>query len=136
LLWLVKSTTQLCTSKKSNKLDLIAPQYFLLVDHNDWSRWFGISSPPRMWGSSWWGYQNKKAKLRHLILLSRVMYWATVEMFLVVPFPPGGPSRLGCLLAWTLVLAACFFFSPFLGCLHFIKFGGVSHQIWGPTDPK
>jgi hypothetical protein len=31
--------------KECNKLDLIAPQYFLLVDHNDWSRWFGISSP-------------------------------------------------------------------------------------------
>jgi hypothetical protein len=30
----------------------------------------------------WWGYQKKKkkAKLRHLILLSRVTYWAPVEM--------------------------------------------------------
>jgi hypothetical protein len=33
---LVNGATQLCTSKKEcNKLDLIAAQYFLLVDHND-----------------------------------------------------------------------------------------------------
>ncbi len=43
--WLVKGVTQLCTSRKEgNKLDLTAAQYFLLVDHNDWSRWFSISS--------------------------------------------------------------------------------------------
>jgi hypothetical protein len=35
----------LCTSEKEcHKLDLIAAQYFCLVDHNDWSRWFAISS--------------------------------------------------------------------------------------------
>ncbi len=46
LLWLIKGTTQLCTSKKEcNKLDLTAAHYFGLVDHNDWSRWFAISSP-------------------------------------------------------------------------------------------
>jgi len=33
---------------------------------------------------------------------------------------------LGCLLAWTLVLAPCFYFSPFLGCFLFIKFGRAS----------
>jgi hypothetical protein len=45
LRWLVKGATQLCTSKKEcNKLDLIAAQYFWLVDHNDWSRWLGSSS--------------------------------------------------------------------------------------------
>jgi len=27
-----------------------------------------------------WGWQKKKAKLRHLILLSRLTYWAPVEM--------------------------------------------------------
>jgi len=43
--------------------------------------------------------------------------------FLVVPFPPCGLPLLGCLLAWTLVLAPCFFFSHFLGCLLFMKFG-------------
>jgi len=43
---LVKVTTQLCTSKKEcNKLNLTAAQYFWLVDYNDWSRWFAISSP-------------------------------------------------------------------------------------------
>jgi hypothetical protein len=44
--WLVKGATQLCTSKKEcNKLDLTLTQYFSLLDHNDWSRWFAISSP-------------------------------------------------------------------------------------------
>jgi hypothetical protein len=44
--WLVKGATQLGTSKKEcNKLDLTAAQYFRLVDHNDWPRWFTISSP-------------------------------------------------------------------------------------------
>jgi hypothetical protein len=43
--WLVRGPTQLCTSKKEcNKLDLTAAQYFLLVDDNDWSRWFAINS--------------------------------------------------------------------------------------------
>ncbi len=47
--WLVKGATQLCTSKKEcNKLDLTAAQYFCLVDHNDWSRWFAIGSPTYM----------------------------------------------------------------------------------------
>jgi len=41
----VKGTTQLCTSKKEcNKLDPTAARYFSLLDHNDWSRWFAISS--------------------------------------------------------------------------------------------
>jgi hypothetical protein len=44
--WLVNGTTQLWTSKKEcNKLNLTAPQYFWLVDHNGWSRWFAICSP-------------------------------------------------------------------------------------------
>jgi hypothetical protein len=44
--WLVKGATQLCTSKNEcNKLDLTTAQYFWLVDHNDWSRLFAISSP-------------------------------------------------------------------------------------------
>jgi hypothetical protein len=77
--WLVKGTTQVCTSKKEcNKLD----QYFWLVDHNDWSRWFPISSP-HICGvpnhSFIGGVAKKKAKLRVLILLSRVTYWAPKE---------------------------------------------------------
>jgi hypothetical protein len=41
----VKGATRLCASKKEcNKLDLIVAQYFGLVDHNDWSRWFAINS--------------------------------------------------------------------------------------------
>jgi hypothetical protein len=42
---LVKGAPELCTSKKEcTKLDLTAAQYFLLVDHYDWSSWFAISS--------------------------------------------------------------------------------------------
>ncbi len=51
--------------------------------------------------------------------------WWRVQ-FLVVPFSACGLPLLGCLLAWTLVLASYFFFSPFLGCFLFIKFGKVS----------
>jgi hypothetical protein len=40
--------------------------------------------------------------------------------FLVVPFTRGLPL-LGCLLAQTLVLAPCFFFSPFCSALSFYK---------------
>jgi hypothetical protein len=84
--WLVKGATQLCTSKKEyNKLDLITAQYFWLVDHNDWSGWFAISSPHiyavPVTEFYWWGCQKKKtAELRCLILSSRVTYWAPVEM--------------------------------------------------------
>jgi hypothetical protein len=69
---------------KCNKLDLIAAQYFWLVDHNDWSRWFAISSshiyavPVLLVGLP----EKKPAKLRHLILLSRVTYRAPVDMLL------------------------------------------------------
>jgi hypothetical protein len=82
--WLVKGSTQLCTSKKEcNKLDLTAAQYFWLVDHNDWSRWFDISSSyvyavrgtVLLVGLS----KKKTAKRRHLTLLSRVTYWRPVE---------------------------------------------------------
>jgi hypothetical protein len=71
--------------KECNKSDLIAAQYFWLVDHNDWSRWFAISSPhinsvPVT--VLLVGYPRKTSKLRHLILLSRVTYWAPVEMLL------------------------------------------------------
>jgi hypothetical protein len=84
--WLVRGATHLCTSKKEcKKLDLHAAQYFWLVDHNDWSMWFAISSsdlyvvPVTVLLV---GLPKKTAKLRHLILLSRVTYWAPVEMLL------------------------------------------------------
>jgi hypothetical protein len=87
--WVVNGATQLCTSQKEcNKLHLTTAQYFWLVDHNDWSRWFAISSPRSICSSSstfyWWGCQKKKKtdKLRHFILLSRVTYWAPLEMLL------------------------------------------------------
>jgi hypothetical protein len=69
--------------KRVYKLDLIVAQYFWLVDHNDWSRWFAISSchiyvvPITV---LLMGLRKIKAKLRHLILLSRVTYWEPVEM--------------------------------------------------------
>jgi len=71
--------------QKECKLDLTAAQYFWLVDHNDWSRWFAISSP-HVYAVPITvllvGWPKKKAKLEHLILLSRVTYWALVEMLL------------------------------------------------------
>jgi hypothetical protein len=60
--------------------------YFLLVDHNDWSKWFAINSshiyvvPATILLV---GLPKKKTKLRHLILLSKVMYRTRVEMCLV-----------------------------------------------------
>jgi hypothetical protein len=76
----------LCTFKKEcNKLDLTAAQYFWLVECHDWSSWFAISSshihavPVRVLLVG----LPKKIQLhllRHLILLSRVTYWAPVEM--------------------------------------------------------
>jgi hypothetical protein len=57
--------------------------------------------------------------------------------FLMVPFPCCGLPLLGYLFAWTLVLAPCFFYSPFvsffLQCFLLIKFGRVSSSFWsGP----
>ncbi len=61
------------TSKKEcNKLDLTVAQYFWLVDHNDWSSWFAILVTLLFLGL----LKKEPAKLRHLILLSRVTYWA------------------------------------------------------------
>jgi hypothetical protein len=81
--WLVKGTTQLCTSKKEcNKLNLTAAQYFWLVDHNDWSRWFAISIShiyAVLVTVLSVGLPKKRAKCRYLILLSRVTYRALVE---------------------------------------------------------
>jgi hypothetical protein len=42
-------------------------------------------------------------------------------LFLVVSFPPGGLPPLGCLLAWTLVLASCFLFLSLSWGLSFYK---------------
>jgi hypothetical protein len=45
--WVVKGTAALCTCRKEcNKYDLTASQCFWLGHHNDWSRWFALSSPP------------------------------------------------------------------------------------------
>jgi hypothetical protein len=43
--WLVKAAALLCCNKKCNKYDLTATQCFSLAHHNEWSRWFAISSP-------------------------------------------------------------------------------------------
>jgi hypothetical protein len=99
LLWLVEGATQLCTSKSErNKLNLTTDQYFLLVDRNDWSSWFAISSPPCIWSSSFSFIgavpKQKTAKLRHLILLSRVTYWAPLEMLLGTNPQPNTCIRL------------------------------------------
>jgi hypothetical protein len=81
--WLVKGTT---SENECTKLDLTAAGYFWLVDHNDWFRSFAISSYHvyAVPGTIFIGGVAKKktAKLRHLILLSRVTYSALVEMLL------------------------------------------------------
>jgi hypothetical protein len=88
LAWLVKGATPLWTSqqKECNKLHLTASQYFGFVDHNDWSKWFAIRSPPMYvqfpFQFYWRGRQKNTAKLRHFILLSRVTYWAPLKMLL------------------------------------------------------
>jgi hypothetical protein len=47
--WLVKGSAALCTChKECNKYDRTASQCFWLANHNDWSRWFVISSPPSL----------------------------------------------------------------------------------------
>jgi hypothetical protein len=48
---LVKIAAQLCTCwrrEECNKYNLTAAPYFLLVSHNDWSRWFAISSSSQL----------------------------------------------------------------------------------------
>jgi hypothetical protein len=42
--------------KGSNTYDITAAQYFWLVDHNDWCRWFAISSSPPIL-PSWFQFQ-------------------------------------------------------------------------------
>jgi hypothetical protein len=82
--WLVKGATQLCTFKKEcNKVDITAAQYFWLVDHNDWSRWFAISSS-HIYAVTVLlvGLPEKTAKLRHVTLLSKVTYWAPPPVLL------------------------------------------------------
>lgn len=61
----------------------------------------------------------------------------------MVPLSPCGLLLLGFLLAWTLVLAPCFFFSPFLGCFLFVKFDRVfqlfkvyEHKLGGREGGK
>jgi len=84
--WLVKCVTQLCTSKKEcDKLDLTAAQYFWLVNHKIGPGGLLLVVSTYMqfqFQFYWWGCQKKTAKLRHLILLSRVTYWAPVETLL------------------------------------------------------
>jgi hypothetical protein len=86
--WLVSCNT-VVHLQKGKKLDLNAAQYFWLVDQNDWSRWFAISSY-HVYAISVTIFiggvarKRKKAILRHLILFSRVTYWAPlVEMLLL-----------------------------------------------------
>jgi hypothetical protein len=53
---LVKGTAALCTCRKEcNKYDQTAAQCFWLAHHNDWSRWFPISSP-RPYLLSWFQF--------------------------------------------------------------------------------
>jgi hypothetical protein len=87
--WLVKGATQLCTSKNEcNKLDLTEAQYFYLVDYNDRSGGL-LLVVPHVYAVSVWLVQLPKkqiAKRRHLSLLSKVTYWAPLQMLLWTQF--------------------------------------------------
>jgi hypothetical protein len=86
LLRLVEGATQLGTSRKDcTKFDLTVAQYFWLVDIMIGPGGLLLVVPTYMQFHLqfyWWGCQKKTAKLRHLILLWRVTYWALVEMLL------------------------------------------------------
>jgi len=59
---LVKGVAALCTCRKEyNKYDLTATQCFWLAHHNDWLRWFAISTPPPIWCPSF-GFMGGVAK--------------------------------------------------------------------------
>jgi hypothetical protein len=83
--WLVHGATQLCTSKREcNKY-----WTWLQLSISDWSIiMIGpcgllLVVPTNMQLQLqfyWWVAKKKTAKLRHLILLSTVTYWAPVEM--------------------------------------------------------
>ncbi len=45
--WQQQCRVQTC-KKECNKYDLTASQCFSLVYHNDWSKWFAVSSPPHI----------------------------------------------------------------------------------------
>jgi hypothetical protein len=93
--WLLKGAAALCTCRKEcNKCDLTAAQYFSLAHHNDWSRWFAISSPPPICCPSF-SFIGGVAKEYITILgcekyFCRVTYWAPLEMHLeqLHPKPP------------------------------------------------
>ncbi len=80
----MKGPTHLCTSKtECNKLDLTAAQYFWLSIIMIGPDGLLLVVPTYLQFHLqfyWWGCQKTKAKLRHLILLSRVTYWAPVQM--------------------------------------------------------
>jgi hypothetical protein len=83
--WLVKCSATLCTSQKEcNKYDLTAAQCFWLAHHNDWFRWFVISSPPPICYPSF-SFIGGVAK-EYITTLGcekyfcRVTYWAPLEL--------------------------------------------------------
>jgi len=83
--WLVKGSAPLCTCKKEcNKYDLTAAQCFWFAHHNDWSRWFVISSPPPICCPSFsfiGGVANEYiTKLGCEKYFLRVTYWAPLAM--------------------------------------------------------
>jgi hypothetical protein len=86
--WLVKDKATLCTCRKEcNKYDLIATQCFWLAHHNDSSKWFAISSAPRiccpnfsLMGEVIKEYRTKLGCERYF---RKVTCWAQLEMLLV-----------------------------------------------------
>jgi hypothetical protein len=83
--WLVNGIAGLfICRKKCNKDHLTAAQCFWLAHHNDWSRWFSISSPPLICCPSF-GFIGEVAK-EYITKLGcekyflRVTCWALLEL--------------------------------------------------------
>jgi len=59
LRWLIKGKATVCTSRNEcNKDHMTAAKCFWLAHHNDWSRWFVISSSPTYLLSHFQGWQQ------------------------------------------------------------------------------
>ncbi len=89
MLRLVKGTTEPnkydLTAMKSNKYDSTAAPYFLQANHNDWCRWFAISSLPPICSPSLilWVSLEKSIKLNldvRNILLGQILSTAGVAL--------------------------------------------------------
>jgi hypothetical protein len=85
LLRLVKSAAKICTCREEyNKYDMTRAPCFWLANHNDWSRWFAVSSShlfavPISVLRVALG-KSKQLNLDVKNIFCRITYWAPVGM--------------------------------------------------------